>query len=97
MKLISASLGSSGIDLLVRTVKAAGWIFLLTLAATVSYQVIQNMNEQRQWKQYARDNNCYVSSQDESGGRYDEHGGRLATDPAAKVWSCDNGMKFKRY
>lgn len=97
MKPLSVSVGPSGLVLLSRTVKFAGFAFVVMVAAIVAYQIFSNLNEQRQWSEYASENGCYISSQGKASNAGDEHGGRLATNPAAKVWSCDNGLKFTRY
>lgn len=97
MKLHSASAGPSGVALLSLSLKVVALSIATIVAFGVAYLVFSNLNEHRQWSEYARENGCYISSQEEIGHASDDHGGRLATDPAPKVWSCDNGMKFTRY
>lgn len=77
--------------------KAILYLFILALTCILWQLIVQNFDEQRKWKEYSLDNNCYISSQLDDGNGSDEHGGRLATNPVPKEWSCDNGLKFKRY
>lgn len=97
MKLNFASAVTNGFFMLVHAARVAWWILALLLTLVICYQVVQNMAEHQEWHRYARDNNCYVSFHGETSKAFDEHGGRLATNPAPKVWSCDNGLNFTRY
>lgn len=97
MKPNHASAGCNGFSVLFRTARAAGWIVALLLTVFVCHEIAQNINEQQKWHNYVIDNNCYISSNGEKTKAFDERGGRLATKPAPKVWSCDNGLNFTRY
>ncbi|WFL66363.1 hypothetical protein [Pantoea sp. X85] len=71
--------------------------FVISLSMLLLFLISQNMEELKQWNDYSIKEKCYISQPDNEARSLEIDGGRLATNPKPKEWSCSNGLKFTRY